>query len=92
MGSAFHQLCPKHSETLTPTAPTAIRLWETCSFFLILMHFRYSFCYGELSAFSYNCDSSMSDSSLYHIYFYTHFVVLYKIHIFLVPSCDFLHL
>ena len=29
MGSAFHQLCPRYSGTLTPTAPTAIRLWET---------------------------------------------------------------
>ena len=26
MGSAFHQLCPRYSGTLTPTAPTAIRL------------------------------------------------------------------
>ena len=32
MGSAFHQLCPKYSGTLTPTAPTAIRLWETFIF------------------------------------------------------------
>ena len=24
MGSAFHQLCPRYSGTLTPTAPTAI--------------------------------------------------------------------
>ena len=29
MGSAFHQLCPRYSGTLTPTAPTAIRLWDT---------------------------------------------------------------
>ena len=27
MGSAFHQLCSRYSGTLTPTAPTAIRLW-----------------------------------------------------------------
>ena len=33
MGSAFHQLCPRYSGTLTPTAPTAIRLWETFTFF-----------------------------------------------------------
>ena len=32
MDSAFHQLCTKYSETLTPTAPTAIRLWETFTF------------------------------------------------------------
>ena len=32
MDSAFHQLCPRYSETLTPTAPTAIRLWETFAF------------------------------------------------------------
>ena len=33
MGSAFHQLCPRYSGTLTPTAPTAIRLWETFTFY-----------------------------------------------------------
>ena len=32
MGSAFHQLCPRLSGTLTPTVPTAIRLWETFTF------------------------------------------------------------
>ena len=31
MGSAFHQLCPRYSGTLT-TAPTAIRLWDTFTF------------------------------------------------------------
>ena len=40
MGSAFHQLCPRYSGTLTPTAPTAIRLWETFTFnFLIVGSF-----------------------------------------------------
>ena len=34
MGSAFHQLCPRYSGTLTPTAPTAIRLWDTFTFFI----------------------------------------------------------
>ena len=33
MGSAFCQLCTRYSGTLTPTAPTAIRLWETFTFF-----------------------------------------------------------
>ena len=33
MGSAFHQLCLRYSGTLTPTAPTAIRLWETFTFY-----------------------------------------------------------
>ena len=33
MSSAFHQLCPRYSGTLTPTAPTANRLWETFTFF-----------------------------------------------------------
>ena len=37
MGSAFHQLCPKYSGTLTPIAPTAIRLWETFPFLLSLL-------------------------------------------------------
>ena len=32
MGSAFHQLCPRYSGTLIPTAPTAIRLWDTFTF------------------------------------------------------------
>ena len=36
MGSAFHQLCQRYSGTLTPTAPTAIRLWETFTFFLLV--------------------------------------------------------
>ena len=35
MGSAFHQLCPRYSGTLTPTAPTAIRLWDTFTFTLL---------------------------------------------------------
>ena len=34
MGSAFHQLCPRYIGTLTPTAPTAIRLWDTFTFFI----------------------------------------------------------
>ena len=34
MGSAFHQLCPRYSGTLTPTAPTVIRLWDTFTFTL----------------------------------------------------------
>ena len=34
MGFAFHQLCPRYSGTLTPTAPTAIRLWDTFTFTL----------------------------------------------------------
>ena len=33
MDSAFHQLCPRYSGTLTPTVPTAIRLWETFTFY-----------------------------------------------------------
>ena len=32
MGCAFHQLCPRYSGTLTPTAPTAIKLWDTFTF------------------------------------------------------------
>ena len=32
MGSAFHQLCPRYSGTLTPTALTAVRLWEAFTF------------------------------------------------------------
>ena len=29
MGSKFHLLSPRHSGALTPTSPTAVRLWET---------------------------------------------------------------
>ena len=36
MGSAFHQLCPRYSGTLTSAASTAIRLWETFSFYFHL--------------------------------------------------------
>ena len=36
MGSAFHQLCPRYNGTLTPTAPTATRLWETFTFTFFL--------------------------------------------------------
>ena len=36
MGSAFHQLCPRYSGTVTPTAPTAKRLWETLTFTFLL--------------------------------------------------------
>ena len=35
MGVAFHQLCPRYSGTLTPTAPTDVRLWETFTFFYL---------------------------------------------------------
>ena len=38
MGSAFHQLCPRYSGTLTPTAPTAIRLWDTLTLTLTKDH------------------------------------------------------
>ena len=44
MGSAFHQLCPRYSGALTPTAPTAIRLWDTFTFYILnletkILHF-----------------------------------------------------
>ena len=38
MGSAFHQLCPRYNGTITPSTPTAIRLWKTFSF-TIYRHF-----------------------------------------------------
>ena len=38
MGSAFHQLCPRYSGTLTTTAPTANRLWETFYLYLNVCH------------------------------------------------------
>ena len=55
MGSAFHQLCPRYSGTLTHTAPTAIRLWESFTFtFYICRHIRITD--NRLSAFiSYCC-------------------------------------
>ena len=33
MGSGFHRLCSRYGGTLTPTAPTVTRLWETFTFF-----------------------------------------------------------
>lgn len=33
---AFHHPCPRYSGNLTPTAPTAIRLWENLYFFIML--------------------------------------------------------
>ena len=44
-GLRLHQLCPRYSGTLTSTAPTAIRLWET---FTYLYHSWYPFLYGAL--------------------------------------------
>ena len=38
MGSAFHQLYPRYNGTLTPTAPTAIRLRETFTFSVYACH------------------------------------------------------
>ena len=40
MGSAFHQLCPRYSGTLTPTAPTAIKLWDTFTLFTHSVHIK----------------------------------------------------
>ena len=56
MGSAFHQLCPRYSGTLTPTAPTAIRLWETFTFtfFTTMREFFYQGS-GELQHFKRFC-------------------------------------
>ena len=34
MGSTFHLLCPRYSGSLTPTAPTAVRLWDFFTFTL----------------------------------------------------------
>ena len=33
MDSAFYQLCPRYSGTLTPTTHMVIRLWETFTFY-----------------------------------------------------------
>ena len=45
MGSAFHQLCPRYSGTLTPTAPTAIRLWDTFTFTFTFYCIVKSYCF-----------------------------------------------
>ena len=37
MGSTFHHLFPRYSGTLTHTAPTAIRLWETLTFTMMIV-------------------------------------------------------
>ena len=51
MGSAFHQLCPRYSGTLTPTAPMAIRLWDTLTFFYI------SFMSSEIRGYTLKTES-----------------------------------
>ena len=33
LDSSFHILCPKYNGCLSPTAPKAIRLWKTFTFF-----------------------------------------------------------
>ena len=50
MGSAFHQLCPRYSGTLTPNAPTAIRLWDTFTFLVArgTLHFFRKWFWQEL--------------------------------------------
>ena len=51
MGSAFHQLCPRYSGTLTPTAPTAIKLWDTFTFYLLESN-NFYFCFRMYCCFS----------------------------------------
>ena len=55
MGFAFHQLCPRYSGTLTPTASTAVMLWETVTLSILtrtnLQHNHYHQQYGSL----YSC-------------------------------------
>ena len=34
--SAFHQLCQRYCGTLIPTAPRAVRLWETFTFLFFI--------------------------------------------------------
>ena len=53
MGSAFQQLCPRYSGTQNPTAPTAIRLWRTCTFTSCLGWSRSSSgCFVEAKVFA----------------------------------------
>ena len=40
MDFVFHQQCPRFSGSLTLTAPTAVRLWETFTFTLPLWPYR----------------------------------------------------
>ena len=52
MGSAFHQLCPRYSGTLTPTAPTAIKLWDTFTFtFSLFLKFKDNFLYFSMKTY-----------------------------------------
>ena len=39
MGSAFHLLCSRYSGTPSPTVPTAIRLWETFTLYILFGNF-----------------------------------------------------
>ena len=61
MGSAFHQLCLRYSGTLTPTAPTAIRLWET---------FTYIVCSDENRLNEYKQYTNFNEKKISQIYSY----------------------
>ena len=60
MGSAFHQLCPRYSGTLTPTAPTAIRLWDTFTFFFGLRRAAVSYFGKYVHQVLVNCLGGLS--------------------------------
>ena len=76
MGSAFHQLCPRYSGTLTPTAPRAIRLWDTFTFNIlddkqnIAFTNNYIFTREPNAGMVYDCenceDSSLTAQTLTH--------------------------
>ena len=48
MGSGLHQLCPRYNGSLSPTAPTAITLWETLTFIFIKRIRRLLLEHGQL--------------------------------------------
>ena len=65
MGSAFHWLCPRYSGTLTPTAPMAIKLWET--FIFTFLPFLLAFHHRDLSQYFIFCIFyNISDYTIVH--------------------------
>ena len=66
MGSAFHLLYARYSGTLTLTAPTAIRLWETFTLTLKApittaaddIHKYFFHCFSEKIRLDVLCESS----------------------------------
>ena len=77
MDPAFHQLCSRYSGTSTPTAPTAIRLWETFTFYIRTEWVRYLFIASSIRK-KFLCNKVLRKQHMNNEVFY-------------VTYCSFLH-